>query len=389
MKKLNSISLLIAVATVLLCSCQRGGGTAQLSGGDTIRMEYAKRLQMVEYGQYTVATLADPWNPGKTLHTYILVSGKKASDSPRNRHTTLKEIQKAYPTATVVNVPLKRAVITTSVHCGLIMQFGKGDAIRGVCDLQYINLPWIQQRCKEGAIANCGNGITPTLETIIGIDADAVIISPFQNSGGYGRLSSWGRPIIEAADYMETSALGRAEWMKFYGRLFDAENQADSMFAVVKQNYTKLKSLAARSETRRRMIIDKINSSVWYMPGGNSTLGQMMADANAGYPFAADKSSGSIQLTFEAVLEKASDADVWLIRYNSKQPATYNSLLSENQGYARFKAFKDKQVYGCNTYYINFYEETPFHPDMLLRDFVIIAHPDLKLGTPKYFNLLK
>ena len=97
----------------------------------------------------------------------------------------------------------------------------------------------------------------------------------------------------------------------------------------------------------------------------------------------------SIQLTFEAVLEKASDADVWLIRYNSKQPATYNSLLSENQGYARFKAFKDKQVYGCNTYYINFYEETPFHPDMLLRDFAIIAHPDLKLGTPKYFNLLK
>lgn len=389
MKKLNSISLLIAVATVLLCSCKGGGATARLNGGDTIQLEYAKRLQMVEYGQYTVATLADPWHEGKTLHTYILAAAQQAKDKNAQEAATLEELQAAYPNATVVNVPLKRAVITTSVHCGLIMEFGKGEAIRGVCDLKYINLPWIQQRCKDGVIADCGNGITPTLETIIGIDADAVIISPFQNSGGYGRLSSWGRPIIEAADYMETSALGRAEWMKFYGRLFGAEMQADSIFAVVKQNYARLKSQAAQSATGRRMIIDKINSSVWYMPGGNSTLGQMMADANAGYPFASDKSSGSIQMTFEAVLEKASDADVWLIRYNSKQPATYNSLLSENHGYSRFKAFKDKQVYGCNTYYTNFYEETPFHPDLLLRDFVIIAHPGLGLGTPKYFNLLK
>lgn len=389
MKYFKSILLSITVASTLLCSCREGGATAQLNGGDTIRMEYAKRIQMVEYGRYTVATLADPWNAGKTLHTYILVSNDSKSHASENDTCSLKEIQNAYPNATIVNVPLKRAVVTTSVHCGLILQLGKDKAIRGVCDMKYINLPWIQQQYKNGTIADCGNGITPTLETIIGIDADAVIISPFQNSGGYGRLSNWGRPIIEAADYMETSALGRAEWMKFYGRLFGAEDKADSMFTEVKQNYNALKSQAAKSTIRRNMIIDKINSSVWYMPGGNSTIGRLMADANAGYPFATDKSSGSIQLTFEAVLEKASAADVWLIRYNSEHAATYNSLLSENPGYSRFKAFKDKQVYGCNTYYINFYEETPFHPDLLLRDFVIISHPDLKLGKPQYFTLLK
>lgn len=389
MKYFKSILLSITVASTLICSCREGGATAQLNGGDTIRMEYAKRIQMVEYGRYTVATLADPWNAGKTLHTYILVSNDSKSHASENDTCSLKEIQNAYPNATIVNVPLKRAVVTTSVHCGLILQLGKGKAIRGVCDMKYINLPWIQQQYKNGTIADCGNGITPTLETIIGIDADAVIISPFQNSGGYGRLNNWGRPIIEAADYMETSALGRAEWMKFYGRLFGAEDKADSMFTEIKQNYNALKSQAAKSTMRRNMIIDKINSSVWYMPGGNSTIGRLMADANAGYPFATDKSSGSIQLTFEAVLEKASAADVWLIRYNSEHAATYNSLLSENPGYSRFKAFKDKQVYGCNTYYINFYEETPFHPDLLLRDFVIISHPDLKLGKPKYFTLLK
>ena len=40
-------------------------------------------------------------------------------------------------------------------------------------------------------------------------------------------------PIIECADYMETSALGRAEWMRFYGLLFGVAPQADSLFAEV------------------------------------------------------------------------------------------------------------------------------------------------------------
>lgn len=42
----------------------------------------------------------------------------------------------------------------------------------------------------------------------------------FENSGGYGKLDKLHIPIIEAADYMESSPLGRAEWMKFYGMLF-------------------------------------------------------------------------------------------------------------------------------------------------------------------------
>lgn len=376
----------MAVALALFCSCGKGKATASLPQGDTIRMEYAERLKMTAYGKYTVVSLADPWHERKTLHTYILADKRTEG---RTDKITLAELQAAYPEATVVNVPLKRAVVTTSVHCGLIMRLRRGESIRGVCDIRYINLPWIRRRHEQGAIADCGSGITPTLETIIDIDADAVLISPFQNSGGYGRLNGWGRPIIETADYMETSALGRAEWMKFYGMLFGAESQADSLFSVIENNYNKLKAMAKEAGRGRSVIIDKVNGAVWYVPGGNSTIGGIIADANAAYPFAADKSSGSVPLTFEAVMEKASEADVWLFRYNSKQPATYQAFASEHDGYSRFKAFKDKQVYGCNTYYNTFYEDTPFSPDLLLRDFVIIAHPELRLGAPKYFIPLK
>lgn len=378
----------------VLCSCGRGSTTASLQAGDTVRLKYARRLTIVKHDGYTVVSLADPWHKGKTLHTYVLVSTDgqpdgKRTETDEDRLTASLSACTSAPT-TLVHVPLKRAVVTTSVHCGLISSLGKGSAIRGVCDLRYINLPWIQQRYRQGLVADCGNGITPTLETIISIDADAVIISPFQNSGGYGRLDEWGRPIIEAADYMETSALGRAEWMKFYGMLFGAEEQADSIFTSVEKEYNRLKETAERSNTRNSIIIDKVSGPVWYVPGGQSTIGRIIADAKADYPFADNDDSGGKALTFETVLAKAADADVWMFRYNSKLPASYASLLSENQGYSRFKAFKTKSVYGCNTAQNTFYEDTPFRPDLLLRDFIIITHPDLKeLGSPRYFTKLK
>ena len=248
---MNSLKIIInaAVALVLLCSCNAGGATAAFSGGDTVKLEHAQLLHIIKHKGYTVVTINDPWNKGKTLHTYILVPDGMKSPVGKDGmggNTTL------------VNIPLKRAVITTSVHCGLVMNFGKGDAIRGTCDLNYINIPWIKQQHSIGKIADCGNSTTPTLEKIIAIDADAVLISPFQNSGGYGRLDEWGNPIIEMADYMETSPLGRAEWMKFYGLLFGAEKEADSLFNKVEN----INDTQVKYNQDKRALYDR-----WQKPG--------------------------------------------------------------------------------------------------------------------------
>jgi len=375
MSRLNCLTHIALSLVVLaaLCSCKGGSTTAVNGGGDTVKLKYAEHISIVKHGDYAVVKLADPWNEGKTLHTYVLVP-------------SAKELPSGLPEGTVVRTPLTKAVIATSVHCGLVMQFGKSGSIGGVCDLRYINLPWIQEQCRKGKIAECGSGLAPTLEKIIDCGADAIMISPFQNNGGYGRLEGWGKPIIETADYMETSALGRAEWMKFYGMLFGAEDKANAMFTQMERNYNRLKALAKTSKVRKSVIMDKKSSSVWYVPGGRSTIGRVIADANAGYAFSSDTASGSLALPFETVLEKAGNADVWMFRYNSKQTATLSSLKSEYQGYSQFKSYQTGEVYGCNTETSTFYEDTPFNPDLLLRDFIIITHPDLKgLGATKYF----
>ena len=373
---------LILLTIVVLCSCSGGSADPTGKDGDTLQLKYAEHLSIVRYQNYTEVRLTDPWNEGKTLHTYLLVPRTDSMGHP-------VEVPTGLPKGTIVRTPLQRSVVATSVHCGLMLSLGKGTNITGVCDLSYINIPFIQQGCKEGRIADCGSGLQPTLEVILDLQPDALLLSPFQNNGGYGRLEHLGIPIIETADYMETSALGRAEWMRFYGMLFGAEAEADSIFHSVEANYLRLKKLAKKDAARVSTIMDKQTGSVWYVPGGQSTIGRLIQDANIQYPWSGDTHSGSLALPFERVLEQGGEAALWLFRYNAPQAVTLGSLLSEGSGYKQFRAFQSGEVYGCNTATTTFYEDTPFHPDLLLRDFICIAHPRLGLGEPSYFRKVK
>ena len=367
---------LIILSVVLLCACQSRHAQSDMSERcDTVRLKYASNLSIIKHSGYTEVRLADPWNEGKTLHTYLLVPADSAM--PANM-----------PEGAIVRTPVKRAVMATSVHCSLVIDMGRKDNIAGVCEPQYIHIPFIKQQLAAGAIADCGSGMAPTIEKIIDRRADVIFLSPFQNSGGYGKVEELGIPIIETADYMETSALGRAEWMRFYGMIFGSEDKADSIFSDVERKYNDLRRLAHSAQQKRSLIMDKQTGAVWYVPGGQSSVGRIIADANIGYAWSDDEHSGSLSLPFESVLEKAGDADIWLFRYNSPKPMTRAALLSENGGYRQFRAFATGMVYGCNTAISTFYEETPFHPHLLLRDFICIAHPELNLGQPKYFILL-
>jgi iron complex transport system substrate-binding protein len=273
----------------------------------------------------------------------------------------------------------------------MLMSLDKEDCISGVADLKYIKIPWIQDEVRAGRIMDVGEGMSPMVEKIIDQRPDAMFLSPFENSGGYGRLEEIGIPIIECAEYMESSPLARAEWLRFYGMLFGCEQKADCLFAVVDSSYNALKGLASKSTVNKeRVLLDKVTGSVWYVPGGKSTIGQMIQDAGGDYPWTEDDHSGSVSLPFEAVLEKAGEADVWLFRYSSDHDITSNELLSEHHGYNQFKAFRSGEIYGCDVERSLFYEESPFRPDWLLGDYIHILHPDIPNLPPlRYYKKIE
>ena len=368
---LNTHIALLAIALLSACQGNRQGGVSPT--GDTLTLDYAELLTIVDYDGYSVASIRDPWKKGRNLHEYVLVP--KDADLPEG-----------LPKGTLVRTPVSKAVIYTSVHSGLVHELGAQNQIGGVCDFQYIHIPYIIDAVQRGSIRACGDAMSPDLERIIDLEPDAIMLSPFENSGGYGRVEELGVPIVECADYMETSALGRAEWMKFYGRLFGKGDEADSLFDEVSKNYQELKQLASQAVSQPSVIIDMKIGSVWYVPGGQSTQGRLWADANASYPFAGDTHSGSLALSFETVFDKGGEADIWAIRYNQPMPMTYRQLAADFHGNAELKAFRQRNVYGCNTASNLFYEETPFHPNWLLRDYIQICHPEIDLGGLRYFE---
>ena len=301
------------------------------------------------------------------------------------------ELPKGVQHATVVRTPIERAAVFTTVHCALLTTLGHGENIVGVADLKYIKIPYIQEQVKAGRIADCGGGLNPVVEKIMDIKPDVIMLSPFENSGGYGKVEEIDIPLIECAEYMETSPLARAEWMRFYGLFFGEQQKADSLFAVVDSCYHSLKDEARKAGAGASVLIDRMVGSVWYVPGGRSTLGQMIKDAGGRYAWAADDHSGSLSLPFETVLERAGDADVWMYRYSAfDHEQSYGELLSEHRGYDQLAAFQSRNVYGCNVEQSLFYEESPFRPDWLLSDFIQILHPHITNHVPlRYYKKLE
>ena len=438
------------LALLVLTACQGGKTTAgEAEEGDTLKMKYAKLLTIVKYGekgtassdkdaedaeyQYAEVNVANPWKAGTLLHRYILIPKGEEGDKTVTR-LALQRTSGMGCTTDTVRTPVERSAVFIAPHCQLMYELGCQQAIRGVCDLNYINIPDVRKRAAsagkassgnassgnassgnassgnassgnassgnasaQNSIVDCGSSMAPDIERIIALKPEAILLSPFENSGGYGKLDKLHVPIIEAADYMESSPLGRAEWMKFYGMLFgneegksngisgSCEPKADSLFAKIEKEYLKLKAEAAGYPKGLSILTERKTGNVWYVPGGQSTIGILLKDANARYIFSDDKHSGSLPMSPEQILAKGSQVDVWAFKYFGGAPLSQVQLLQEYDGYKALAAFSRGNIYQVDTSTVPYFELTSFHPELLLREFIILAHGE-RFGKLKFYK---
>ena len=458
------------LALLVLTACQGGKTTAgEAEEGDTLKMKYAKLLTIVKYGekgtassdkdaegaeyQYAEVNVANPWKAGTLLHRYILIPKGEEGDKTVTR-LALQRTSGMGCTTDTVRTPVERSAVFIAPHCQLMYELGCQQAIRGVCDLNYINIPDVRKRAAsagkassgnasfgnsssenassenassgnasaQNSIVDCGSSMAPDIERIIALKPEAILVSPFENSGGYGKLDKLHIPIIEAADYMESSPLGRAEWMKFYGMLFgkgknisttvagkalttvagkalttvagkaseatlpaSCELKADSLFAKIEKEYLKLKAEAGKLPKGLSILTERKTSNVWYVPGGQSTIGILLKDVNARYIFSDDKHSGSLPMSPEQILAKGSQVDVWAFKYFGGAPLSQVQLLQEYDGYKALAAFSRGNIYQVDTSTVPYFELTSFHPELLLREFIILAHGS-RFGKLKFYK---
>ncbi len=370
MKKITSILFSLIL---LLSSCQQNKSNGNQEG-QIIPFNYAQLVKVWECDGFRKLEIKNPWDTANILQTYLLVD--KTNDLPTN-----------LPAGVVIRTPLGKSAVFTTVHCSAIDELGSVNSIAGVTDLEYVSNTTVAELTKNGKIADLGSGMSPDVEKIITVSPDAILLSPFKNSGGHGELDKLGTPIFECADYMEREPLGRAEWIRVYGMLFGKETIADSIFNSVSLIYKQIES-----DTHARASLQNFDSiptvlygidfnGTWYVAGGKSYMAKMFASAGANYIFKETTHSGSEAMALESVYDKGYDADVWLFLYNDATDKTYNDL----KRFENFKSVKNRNVFACNTAKSHYYDEIPFHPERLLKDLSIIFNSEAE-GKMIYYR---
>lgn len=335
----HTISALL-LCLCLLASCSRGV-THEEPCGDTIPMRHARLVKAIRRGDTLHIEVRNPWDTCSILRSID------------------------------VKTPVKRAAVYSATHAALLEELGAATGIGGIFDVEYLSNPALLRSIEQGSIRNLGSSNAVNIERVMELGPDLLMPSPYESQGGYGRLEQMGIPILECADYMECSPLARAEWMRIYGMLFGQEKRADSLFREVENRYMDLKAQASKTSSRPRLLTERPLSGTWYVPCGESTTGILYRDAGAEYLFSHLPGNGAASLSIEHVLDKAVEADFWLIK--SFGPLNRRMLAEDCPATSKIGG----RLLVCDTREIPFFEETPFHPELLLENLLSILHPEL------------
>ena len=292
------------------------------------------------------------------------------------------------PKKYVVDEVPERIIVTSTTHLPYLELLGVEDKLVGFPNTIYISSQKIQQLVKEGKVKDLGPDGNLNLEVVIALQPDAVIAFDMgSESSSLDKIAEAGIPIYYNADFLESSALGRAEWIKFFGALFQREARADSIFNQISTAYDSLKNLAATVDQKPTILSGVLYGDVWYLPGGQNWASGFFQDAGGQYLWGNDSTGGWLELSFESVFDKARNADYWIgtSTFNTKQ-----ELKGQDARYADFKAYSQNQVYNYSKRLndfssYDFFESGYSRPDLVLADIIKILHPELLPDYETYY----
>ena len=264
------------------------------------------------------------------------------------------------------NQPYERIVCTSATHMGFIHELGMMDKVVGVCRPERVyNL---REEDRE-RITDIGDDMQPSMEKILLLNPDLVILYTYaQGDPIPAQVEALGIPILYCNEWTETTPLARAEWIRLFGAVFGCLNQADSIFASVRDAYAQLR--VDSSKFKGESIMSGMSwRGTWYVPAGGTFMGNLFRDAGAQYKYENNPSTSSIPLTMEQAIQDFAQADVWV----GCEANSLKELEAIDKKHTWFNAFQTGQVYnfrrralpsGAN----DFWESATVHPERVLQD---------------------
>ncbi|MGE5942726.1 MAG: ABC transporter substrate-binding protein [Flavobacteriales bacterium] len=369
---------LIIILTVLNCKNETNKRVLEGKNGKLLPLKYAKGFSVEDFGTYKILEIKNPWPKAENVFKYVLI----------NKENAAKTI---FPTDAydgIIIQAIQKIVVTSTTHIPALELLNVEETLVGFPGVDYISSKKTRHRIENGLVRELGKNEGINTEVLLELKPDVVIgFGVDGKNRTFETIKKSGIPVIFNGDWVEASPLAKAEWIKFFGILFNKEKEADSIFNNIEANYLEAKKLAKNTKNQPTILSGAMHNDVWFLPNGTSTEAQLFKDANTHYLWSDSKGTGSLSLNFETVFSKAKNADIWL------SPSNYTSkeaLKNGNKNHALFKAFQNNTIYSSinttgTTGGILYFELSTTRPDLILKDIIKISHPELLKNYALYF----
>jgi len=379
--------LLLLLLTISLFTCKEDKGSptineiVDLQEGQKINLKYAEGFEIFKTKDYTILTIKSPWPESNEEYKYYLSNSVSAINMKlQGSMNTIKAID--------IKTPIEKIVVTSTTHIPALELLEVEKTLVGFPGTDYISSEKTRIRIDNKQIRELGKNEGINTEVLLDLNPNVVVAFGVDGkSKSLETIKKANIPVIYNGDWVEKSPLAKAEWIKFFGALYNKEKEADSIFNKIETDYNKAKLIALNAKNKPTILCGAMHKDVWYLPNGTSTEAQFLKDANTNYLWSETKEKGSIALNFEVVFSKGKTANLWL------SPSYYSSkeaLIKSSTHYSKFDAFKNDAIYTFSNTTgksggVLYYELGTARPDLVLKDIIKISHPELLQDYKPFF----
>ena len=265
--------------------------------------------------------------------SYKLVTLKEAyAGGPPERYvlsqcgTSVPALAGELAGAQVVRVPATSLFVSSTTHVSLLAGLDRADALAGV---------------------SATSGLVIDVERIVAA-RPALFMSGGAPSASLSVIRSAGVPVVANSEWLEPTALARAEWLKYVAVFLNEERKAESAYGAMRDRYRSLSQRALeRPEAERPFVMTgRSTRGVFTIAGGQSYVAALISDAGGRYVWADNTAVGSARVDLEAQIRRAANTDVWI---NGGGWKDRQAMLQDEPRYVELKAYRQGQVWGLRT----------------------------------------
>lgn len=341
---------------------------------DKVEFEYAEGVEVEYFNNYKIVRVLQPY-PGaeEPLEYWLVQCG-----------TPIPPADEMLERTQIIEVPAGDIIAMATSQLPQLDDLGLLDHLVGLDSFLWANTPAVRDLIDAGDLVEVGYGLEVNVELVLDTEPGLVMVSGYSPDDAPTVLMEADVPTAVNNDWLEPTLLARAEWIKFIALFYNQEARANEVFDAIVDDYEAVAALTADipDEDRVTVLWNAYTTwgDVWNIPGQQTWVGALLADAGANYVLMDEAPDSSVPMDFETVYEAGVDAPIWVP--NAFSVMTLNDLLAEDVRYADFAAVQNGMVFndsgrlnenGGN----DFWETGVAHPQLVLRDLVHIFYPDL------------